>query len=62
MKNGLIKHSKYQGIDKKRDQEAHIICFSNDIPDLTKWSLDRYHIYTILDDNTMVHWSPDRIL
>lgn len=54
IKNGVIKHSKYQGVDKKRDSECHVIVFSNELPDLTKWSQDRYHLFTIMKDKTMV--------
>lgn len=47
IKNGMIKHTKYKGIDKKRQYNAHVVVFSNTLPDMTAWSLDRYRIHTI---------------
>lgn len=42
VKNGNIKISKYNGKDKKRTENCHIIVLANIYPDYTAWSIDRY--------------------
>ena len=61
IKNGMIKHTKYKGVDKKRPYDAHVFVFSNELPDMTAWSFDRYNIYTILSDKTMIKWDETRL-
>lgn len=57
----MVKHTKYKGVDKKRPYDAHVFVFSNELPDMTAWSFDRYHIYTILNDKKMVKWDESRL-
>jgi len=47
LKDGNITSTKYQPVKKYRDEQAHIIVFMNQWPDIKALSRDRYNIYCI---------------
>lgn len=49
LKNGWIVSTKYQPVCK-RFNPPHVVFFSNDFPDKTKWTEDRYAVYTLSGD------------
>lgn len=47
LKDGLIYSGKYEGGTILFNESPEVIVFSNDLPDMEKWTKDRYHIITI---------------
>lgn len=47
LKDGTITSTKYQPVKKYRDEQAHIVVFMNQWPDIKALSRDRYNIYCI---------------
>jgi len=50
LKDGTITSTKYQPVKKYRDEQAHIVVFMNQWPDIKALSRDRYNIYCIDPD------------
>lgn len=48
-KDGILESTKYQSINKYIIN-SKVVIFSNSMPDLTKWSKDRYQIYEIINN------------
>jgi len=49
LKNGYIQSTKYEG-QPFYPNVCHVWVFANFQPDYTKWSEDRYKVWTIQDD------------
>lgn len=50
LKNGCITNTKYES-KRMRVNVPHVWVFANFLPDMTKWSKDRYKIYNIEENN-----------
>lgn len=51
IKNGLMFSAKYESQTKFSEQyrDCHVICFANEPPEVSKLSMDRWRIFTIID-------------
>lgn len=47
MKNGFVTSGKYESCNKEFDVDCHIVVFSNEEPDMTKLTEDRYNVISI---------------
>jgi len=51
LKDGIIFSGKYQPTLKSRPHQAHVFIFSNALPDMTKWTKDRYCIIRVSEED-----------
>lgn len=58
IKNGIVISTKYQ-CSTKYVSNAKVIIFSNALPDATKWTSDRYQIYTISNGDLIKYVADD---
>ena len=60
LKDGIFFSGKYQSSLKCRDEQAHVIVFSNHMPDEAKWTQDRLVLIKLSDPPVEIHQYTDQ--